>query len=461
MTGTTMRGHRYPSFEARSVFRSPTWTQLAVAAVGLLVAFAALRAGAVPLAAVMVPVALAPLWPTADGLTLGTRIAEGWWYVARTVAGHTTATADLTTASWPRPVGRLRVAAHQLPGGATAGVVVDRGRRMVALRLAAPAAAALQTADQADRIAADFAGLVSALPADVVDRVQVLLVARDGGGDTLRRAAAAAAGPDQATDVVDDAADRIASRVRHVEAVVVVRLAGQAQQAAHRLDGQVGVRAAAVDAGRHVAESISGGATTVVGLLSADEWRGLLERQLNPAATDRSLTDPAGRLPPLAAVREDFKQVRTGATCHRSWWVAQWPQMPVGAGWWAPVLSSTEDLVVSMLVVPQDPLRAQSRMQLTLNRLSSSIATSKSRSITKERQLERVEQQMGDLADGHVPTRCVATVTTTAADVEQLDRAGLRLGQATTRARVRLAPLHGRQLAGWVWSLPLCRGLGG
>lgn len=458
---TTTRGHRYPQFEPRSYFRTPTWAQLLGGAVVLTVAFAALQAGALALAGMLGLVALLPLVPTGEGLNLGTRVAEGWRYVVRFALGRTDRSADLAARAWPAPVGRLRVVGHTRAGGETVGVMVDRGRRLVALRLAAPATAALQTHDQAQRIADDFAGLIAALPTEIADRVQVLLIARDGGGGRLQEAAAAAGGPPEAAQVVDQAATRIAASVRHVEAVVVVRLALGAQRSAHRLDGETGVRAAAVDAGQHVAESLAGGATRVVGLLSPEEWCGLLERQLDPLAADRSLADPPSAPPPLPAIREGWRELWTGGICHRSWWVAQWPQMPVGPGWWAPVLSSREDLVVSMLIMPEDALRAQSRMQVALNRLSSSIATSQARSVSKERQLAHLEDQMGDLADGHVPTTCIATVTVSAQSPEELDRVGLQLTQATTRAHARLGELHGRQLDGWLWSLPLCRGLEG
>lgn len=461
MSTSTMRGHRYPQFQDRSLFRGPTWTQLGVVTVGLVVAFAALRVGALPLAAVLVVVGLLPVWPLGDGLTLGSRVADGWRFVLRAAAGRRGDTCDVTVGDWPRPVGRIEVAAHQLAGGGQAGVAVHRGRYLAALRLVAPAAATLQTAEEADQLADDFAGLISALPAEVVDRIQVLLVARHGGGQQLRAAAAAATGPTQAAGVIRDAAERIAASVRHVEAVVVVRLALRAHRAAARLDGPAGVRAATVQAAQHVAEAVSGGATTVVGMLSPGEWCGLLERQLDPVATDRSLADPPAWPPPVTAVHEGWRQAWTGAACHRSWWVAQWPQMPVGPGWWAPLLTAGQDVVVSMLVVPEDPLRASSRMQLQLNRLTTSVRTRKARNIKREHDLARLEQQMHDLADGHVPTTCIATVTVTGHNAEQLDRAGLRLTQATTRARVRLSELYGRQLDGWVWSLPLCRGLGG
>jgi hypothetical protein len=457
----TMRSHRYPRFEGRSLFRGPTWTQLGVVAFLLLFAFAAIRVGALWLAVVLLVVAVLPVWPLGDGMTIGTRVAEGWRYLARMAFNSRGDTSDLTVQEWPRPVGRLQVAAVDLPGGQQAGVAVDRGRHMAALRLAAPAAAALQTDDQADQLADDFDQLIRTLPPDVVDRVQVLLVARHGGGDELRQAAAGAEGPDAAAAVVREAAEAIATSVRHVEAIVVVRLALKAQKSAAKLGGDGEVRQETVRAAMHVADAVSGGATSVVGLLAPDEWCGLLERHLDPLSTDRSLADPPSWPPPVTAVHDGWREAWTGESCHRSWWVAQWPQMPVLPGWWAPVLSAGQDLVVSMLIIPDDALRSQSRMQLSYNRLASSIATRKGRSIVKERELERLEEQLGDLADGHVPTTCVATVTVTGRDPQELDRAGLRLSQATTRARVRLGELHGRQLDGWEWSLPLCRGLGG
>ena len=185
------------------------------------------------------------------------------------------------------------------------------------------------------------------------------------------------------------------------------------------------------------------------------------------AALRRSLAAAASTAAPQfgpMAVAEDWNGARVDGAAHRSWWVARWPRREVPAAWLDQLLyglSCTRTVtVVFEPVAPSRSDREIDRESVTRATNASDKARRGFRVKASDRKAGReVELREAELNDGYGELAYAGVVTVTVTDPEQLDRVAATVEQTAAQAGIELAPLYGRQAAGWVASLPLGRTL--
>lgn len=176
----------------------------------------------------------------------------------------------------------------------------------------------------------------------------------------------------------------------------------------------------------------------------------------------RSAPAPVGRPWPMA-IEPSWDAVRTDATWHATYWIAEWPRVDVTPDFLGPLLFSPLRRSISMVMEPVSPSRAARQVahartadlaDSELRRRGGFLTTARQ---TKERQ--SVEQRDADLAEGHSQYRFTGYVTVTADSREELATACAAVEQAAGQAGIELRLLYGAQDVAFACSLPLGRGL--
>jgi hypothetical protein len=166
---------------------------------------------------------------------------------------------------------------------------------------------------------------------------------------------------------------------------------------------------------------------------------------------------------PLAS-ETTWTSYRTGGTWHATYWVAEWPRLPVGPDFLGPVLlQGPKRRTVAVTMEPLGPERALRQAEhdrtahladAELRRRVGYLTTARRR-----REHESAAARELELADGHAPYRFSGYVTVTAETATELETSCRRLEQAAAHARLSLLRLFGQQDEAFTWTLPLARGL--
>jgi hypothetical protein len=163
------------------------------------------------------------------------------------------------------------------------------------------------------------------------------------------------------------------------------------------------------------------------------------------------------------AVDPHWDAVRTDATWHTTYWIAEWPRVDVTPDFLGPVLFSSLRRTVVMVMEPVSPSRAARQVAQArtadiadgeLRRRGGFLVTAR-----HTREKEGVEERDGELADGHAQYRFSGYVTVTADSRAELEAARAALEQAAGQARIELRLLFGEQDTAFPCSLPVGRGL--
>ena len=162
------------------------------------------------------------------------------------------------------------------------------------------------------------------------------------------------------------------------------------------------------------------------------------------------------------AVEPEWDAVRTDATWHATYWIAEWPQVDVTPDFLGPLLFSPLRRSITLIMEPISPGRAarQVAQARTLTWPTGSCAAgvaSWSPPGTPVRR--RASRTATELADGHAQFRFSGYVTVTADSRQQLTLDCAAVEQAAGQARVELRLLYGEQDVAFACSLPLGRGL--
>jgi hypothetical protein len=180
-------------------------------------------------------------------------------------------------------------------------------------------------------------------------------------------------------------------------------------------------------------------------------------------STGPSLAHPTVPWPWPMGVEPHWDAVRTDATWHATYWIAEWPRVDVTPDFLGPVLFSPLRRSVVMVMEPVSPTRAARQVAQArtadiadgeLRRRGGFLVTARQ---TRER--EGVEDRDAELADGHAQFRFSGYVTLTADTRPELEAARAALEQAAGQARIELRLLFGEQDTAFACSLPLGRGL--
>ena len=146
---------------------------------------------------------------------------------------------------------------------------------------------------------------------------------------------------------------------------------------------------------------------------------------------------------------------RTDGALHRTYWIAQWPRLPVGPLFLTPLLLGAHAVrSVSITLEPVAPDRARRAVEaaITSDEADEDLRERRGFRTTarRRRQQEATLRREEELASGHEEVRFAGYVTVTGRDEDELARACEEVEQAAHQAHLDLRPLWGEQDAGFV-----------
>jgi hypothetical protein len=209
----------------------------------------------------------------------------------------------------------------------------------------------------------------------------------------------------------------------------------------------------------------------VAGVLTAAQYLTAIRNAYDPYRRRRlTAGDPADVVPgpfdigPTAAERQWRSYLAEGA-CHRTYWIAQWPRLPVGPLFMTPLLLGAHAVhSVAVVFEPVGPERARRGAEAAI---TSDEADEELRgrrgfrtSAVQRRKQDATIRREEELASGHEEVRFAGYVTVSARYEAELEDACAQVEHAAEQARLDLLPLWGEQDSGFVHgALPLARGL--
>lgn len=481
--------YRFGPLEQRGLVAGWRGGQILSVAAGLVVAVGTLRASTAPvhlvLAAATVGLAVAfALWP------IGGRTGEqwlpvvaGWLWLQATARGRWRS--PLPGAGWTAPTGPAATGAAPASGrglgtagpfaGCTiaassrVGYVHDRKARTLTAALAVRGSGfTLLSPDDQHRAVASWAGVLAALAHEGTDVHRLQWIERtlpDDACELRRYRDDQRVLPDDAPaarsyeELLRTCAD---GTVRH-ETLLAVTVRER------RTPWGRGSTAPEIDTVlltevRALAARLRHAGLTVEGVLSPRALSTAIRRAVEPARAalgDGCATDSVAW--PLA-IEAGWSEVRTDASFHAVYWIAEWPRTDVGADFLAPLLlRSGLRRTMAVTMEPVSPLRAQREAE------SARIADIADRRLRqrggflltarRQREEEGVSRREVEIADGHGQYRFTGFVAVSADDLEGLAEARKQLEDAAGQSRLALRPLYGDQERGFACLLPLGRGL--
>lgn len=443
-----LQGHVFPKWGPRGPFRVYSWTQASVTVLGLLTSALMLVAGMGGPALILVAVLGALTLRDPTGTPVWTRVGLGLRYLALGWLGlRRWMPKGDEPPSWLTGV---EVSGCELPHGVM-GLISDRGRFLAAMRVFPTRDPWLQSRDDRNLAADDWARVVSSLPSETIDRVQVLTVSRNGGGDELLDDASKADGP--GLEVLKEVAVFLAEQVRHCDTVLVVRLGLTATKEAMKRGGDDAVGRLLHSTLQHLGAQLPPEELRAE-ILAPTDWRQLFHTILSVG----EITDEVRVLRP-SQVEESWNSLTVDRTVHRMLWLWQWPQRPMAAGFLAPLLTGPGNRVVSLVLAPADSERHQRSLDWAYRRAQAAVETAKASKHRKESELDSLDRQLRELNEGHVPIRVLATVAVSAGTKDEVEDLAGTVRSNAVAGSCRIAPHSGRQLRALSWVLPLCRGL--
>jgi hypothetical protein len=403
------------------------------------------------------------------------RLATGGSSSRRATAGSTPWSAT----------GGLRHESAQGGSSHHVGVVVDRRREVYSAVLSVEAPGFLLGSDaDKDRRVAQWAGVLASVASDggAVHRLQWIerSVPDDGTGLWQHLEERGRLAPDEAPAASYRALLRSAAvaTVHHGVLLVVAVRPQQARRAVRSAGG--GDRGACTVLLREVAalrRRMVDAEVTSSGPLGPRALAGVLRGAIDPdrqvaaapgVATGAGVPGgrPGGRWtwPWPMAVDEKWGALRTDATWHAVYWVAQWPRRDAGADFLASLLLVGDvRRTVSVVMEPVGPAEAARQVEQArtadiadaeLRRRGGFVATARRR-----READTLAGRETELADGHAQYRFCGYVAVTATDPDALERACGRVEQAAAQGGLELRRCYGDQRRAFVATLPLGYGL--
>jgi hypothetical protein len=475
--------YRFGPLERRGLVAGWRGGQIAVVAVGLVVAVGILRARPSPAGAVIAFVAVAAgvivaTWPVAG------RTAEQW---APEAARHVDALRrqrkmgrrqpfatlrlldiDLTRAGTElRPSRPMARPIARADGGSSAGVIydiVDRTYTAV-LSVSGPGFVLLGAADKARRVGG-WSGVLASLAREgtAVHRVQWIERSLPDDGAEVRRHIDDRAVLDAESvprrsyaELVDG---EVAAVHRHEVMLALTVHAGHSARAIRSAGGgQRGACALLLREAASLARRSAEAGLDVAGVLAPKALADAIRRGFDaePVGPGTAWPGPMGLLP-------EWGRVRTDATWHTTYWIAEWPRTDVTADFLGPLLLASDlRRSVSVVMEPVGPLRAARRIEQArtadiadaeLRRRGGFLATARRR-----REEDVLVQREGELADGHASFRFSGYVTVSASATDALEDACGRIEQLAGQAGLELRRCYGDQALAFTCTLPFGRGL--
>jgi hypothetical protein len=164
------------------------------------------------------------------------------------------------------------------------------------------------------------------------------------------------------------------------------------------------------------------------------------------------------------AFAEYLDHVQADGACHTTYHIAEFPRQDVPMTFMAPLLLHTKAArTVAMVMEPVDPQKAGREIdasQFVRNMIRRGREHYGFESTFRQRsEDEKVEQVGEEHAAGHVPVRFSAYLTVSAESREDLDWATAEVETQMAQSLLEAERLWGQQGPGFVYTLPLARGL--
>jgi len=162
-------------------------------------------------------------------------------------------------------------------------------------------------------------------------------------------------------------------------------------------------------------------------------------------------------------IEETWSSIRTDATWHAIYWIAEWPRTGVGSGFLLPLmLEGGLRRTIAVTMAPVEALRAVRRAEhdrtsgaadAELRRRHGFAVTARTR-----HEHEATARRETELAEGHAAFRFTGYLAVTADDEPALAAACGHLEQTAAQAQLELHRMYGAQEEGYTCTLPTGRG---
>ena len=365
------------------------------------------------------------------------------------------------------------------PTGGPMGVVCD-GPTYTAVLAVRPEAFALCDSEEQARRLAGWGGILSGVAREASPVARIQWVERTtpaDDGDLIRAAHAQLAFPaahpvaQGYLDLVAEAGPAtqahetfVAVQIDRKRAARLIRSAGGGD------DGAIAVLRREIAT---LVSNLAGADVTVTSTLSARALSRTIRVAFDPGTraslgrraalnADHTGVAPAAAWP--AVLEEQWGWLRADDAFHTTFWVEEWPRIPVRPDFLSPLLlGSRATRTVSLTVEAVPPGRAARQVEAAR---TADLADEELRrrggflsSARRRRQAEGVARREEELADGHADCRFSGYVTVSAPDLDALEDACGEVEQLAQQCRLQLTRLRGQQAEAFAWTLPLGRGL--
>jgi len=226
---------------------------------------------------------------------------------------------------------------------------------------------------------------------------------------------------------------------------------------------------------QRVARTLVDADVVVEGVLGPQAVAGLLRSAVHPGPSGAVADAGLGGEDPVAALGraiafpvpdgwcEGWDCLRTGATWHVTYWIAEWPRLPVAADFLAPLLLGPVRRSVSVVMEPVDQrTAARSAEQARTSQVADTELRRRGgflQTARRTRESDALARREAELADGHGSYRFSGYVTVTAPSPGALVDGCAETERAASQARLELRRLWGDQGRGFAATLPLGRGV--
>jgi type VII secretion protein EccE len=386
-----------------------------------------------------------------------------------------------SVATPPNLAGLTILAAEQAAGGGRIGVVKDapNGTYTAAVAVRGTAFALLSASDQQQRLAG-WANVLSGLATagSPISRVQWLERTAPSDNDALARYFAEQSVLESRHPSVRSylsLVDEAQPVTQQHEAFVVLQVSARRSYKAIKKagGGDRGACAVTLRALEGLVDLLYDADLHIEGVLPPRLYARAIRTGFDPSArvgmSRIGAADPnrEGAPPHEAfphATEATWSSYRADGAWHTTYWIAEWPRVPVGPDFLAPLLLRTRAVrAVSLVMEPVDPQRSAREVEAAVTRDEANRTIREQRGFTttarRARQEEAVREREGELAVGHTEYRFSGYVTVTGRDEEELEKACGEIEQRASQSRIALRRLYGEQDLAFTTTLPLCRGL--
>lgn len=402
-----------------------------------------------------------PLW---IGWVRDRVVGDHRWRSTAPVIGHHAGRAEAVP---PPPFRGIELLSATVQAG-DVGAAADRARDIYGAALRIESSDLLLSSDAArqQRLAAWGGVLASAARTrSPIHRVQWMqrTVPDDGAALTAWFERRATPG-DAAASYRELLSGSVGDARRHESVVAVSVAAGRAgsvpRDRAERTAHMLRMLAHEIDL---ISERLSAGGFTVRGVVSPAALSELLRCGFDPFSPRPVRTASAPVAWPLAT-ETGRHWYRSDAAWHATYWIEQWPRLPVPGAFLAPlILGGPPVRAISIIAEPVSATRATHQVErdMVSAAVNDALRERAGFRITARRrqQIDTTARRERDLAAGHEEFNTVGLVTVSGRSVDELQDACSELEQLAQQAHLGVRRLWGRQAEGFAAAQPLALGM--